>query len=229
MLGVLAALLDETLLRPDFVALDLCCGPGAITRRLLDRFPEARTVGVDFDPVTLAIAQGAIGSANERARWVDADVTQANWLEATGEQEFDVVLSTTALHWLTPGDLAALYRRLGRVIPVGGAFLNGDNMDFDPHMPTFARIAKRIDDGEQTRAWASGVEDWTVWWDAVELEPFFASLVRERHRRFPPSEAPHETASFSFHVAALRDAGFREVGAIWQGISPDNRVILAIR
>ena len=33
--------------------LDLACGPGSITRRVLDRFPTARVVAVDIDPLLL--------------------------------------------------------------------------------------------------------------------------------------------------------------------------------
>ena len=43
------------------VALDLACGPGAISQRLLARFPNARAFAVDLDPVLLAIGQGALG------------------------------------------------------------------------------------------------------------------------------------------------------------------------
>jgi hypothetical protein len=32
---------------------------------------------------------------------------------------------------------------------------------------------------------------------------------------------------FDVHVAALRDAGFREVGTIWQSVT--NRVLMAVR
>src|SRR5690606_39217095 len=56
MLNVLGALLPE-----EFVALDLACGPGSISQRLLERFPRARAVAVDVDPVLLAMGQGALG------------------------------------------------------------------------------------------------------------------------------------------------------------------------
>src|SRR5206468_2655808 len=59
------AMLDvlEALLPPDFVALDLCCGPGSISQRLLQRFPQARTVAVDLDPLLLAIGKAVLGTA----------------------------------------------------------------------------------------------------------------------------------------------------------------------
>ncbi len=52
MLDVLAAVLPER-----FVAIDLACGPGSISQRLLSRFPQARCVAVDFDPILLQIGQ----------------------------------------------------------------------------------------------------------------------------------------------------------------------------
>src|SRR5437868_9403959 len=69
MLDVLEALLPE-----EFVALDLACGPGAISQRLLERFPAARCFAIDFDPVMLALGQGAVGTYDDRLRWIDADL-----------------------------------------------------------------------------------------------------------------------------------------------------------
>src|SRR5262245_50526841 len=80
MLGVLEALLPD-----EFIALDLACGPGSISQRLLARFPSARCVAVDFDPVMLAVGQGAVGSCDGRLRWVDADLADPSWVKSVGE------------------------------------------------------------------------------------------------------------------------------------------------
>src|SRR6266567_5145903 len=56
MLDVLEALLSE-----QFVALDLACGPGSISQRLLHRFPHARCIALDFDPVLLLLGQNELG------------------------------------------------------------------------------------------------------------------------------------------------------------------------
>lgn len=50
------------LLPASFVALDLACGPGSISARLLARFPAARAIAVDMDPVMLAIGRNALGA-----------------------------------------------------------------------------------------------------------------------------------------------------------------------
>jgi hypothetical protein len=59
------------------------------------------------------------------------------------------------------------------------------------------------------------------------LEPAFAPLLTLRAERFAGKERPESTPGYDSHVAALRDAGFREVGTIWQVLS--SRVLLAVR
>src|ERR1700722_19417999 len=45
--------------RPDPLILDLGCGPGSLAVRLLARLPAATVIGVDADPVTLALGRAA--------------------------------------------------------------------------------------------------------------------------------------------------------------------------
>ena len=56
------------LLPASFVALDLACGPGSISQRLLARFPGARAIAVDIDPVMLGHRAGRA----RRGRWSPA-------------------------------------------------------------------------------------------------------------------------------------------------------------
>ena len=62
---------------------------------------------------------------------------------------------------------------------------------------------------------------------ALALKPALAPLLAERARRFAGKQRQKTPPGFDLHVAALRDAGFREVGTIWQLLS--NRVLLAVR
>lgn len=48
----------EAVVGPEPRVLDLACGTGSITDRLLKRFPRATSTGVDLDPALLAIARG---------------------------------------------------------------------------------------------------------------------------------------------------------------------------
>jgi SAM-dependent methyltransferase len=225
-----AAMLDALaeLLPASLVALDLACGPGSISQRLLARFPYARAIAVDIDPVLLAIGRGALGTMDGRLHWVEADLASPDWLEALSETQVDAVLSTTALHWLEPEALARLYHDLARVLRPGGLFLNGDNMAFGLQAPTLARLSQHVLDEQWSDAsfGARGIETAEQWWDALGSEPAFAPLLAERTRRFAGKLRPESHPGFDDHVAALRDAGFREVATIWQVLS--DRVLLAV-
>ena len=74
MFDLLQARAEEAAFPESLVVVDLACGPGAISGRLLERFPRARCVGVDFDPALLALGQGALGDLEGRLRWVEADL-----------------------------------------------------------------------------------------------------------------------------------------------------------
>jgi trans-aconitate methyltransferase len=139
-----AAMLNvlDQLLPPSFAAVDLGCGPGSISQRMLARFPTAQAIAVDMDPVMLALGQGALGTAGGRLRWVDADLTSADWTHATGASQVDAVLSSTALHWLPAEALSGLYRDLARLLPPGGVFLNADHLPYGPTTPTLAQLSE---------------------------------------------------------------------------------------
>ena len=224
-----AAMLDALaeLLPASFVALDLACGPGSISQRLLARFPRAQAIAVDIDPVMLAIGRGALGTVGGRLRWIEADLASPGWLEALGDTQLDAVLSTTALHWLEPEPLARLYHDLGRLLRPGGLLLNGDHMAFSS--PTPARLSERVLEQQWTDAAfaARGIETAEQWWEALGSEPAFAPLLTERAERFAGKRRQESPPGFDLHVAALRDAGFREVETIWQALS--DRVLMAVR
>lgn len=214
------------------VALDLACGPGAISQRLLARFPNARTFAVDLDPVLLAIGRGALGTLDGRLTWVEDNLNDPEWAARIAERlagrQLDAVLSSTALHWLAPGTLARVYRELGQLMRPGGVFLNADHMAYAPDRPTIRAMAMEIRQARREAVQAaSAAEDWERWWQAIEAEPALRDLVAERERRFAWRDRQWVNASLDFQIGALRDAGFREADVIWQRL--DNRVLMAVR
>ncbi len=223
MLDVLEALLAET-----FVAVDLASGPGSLSQRLLTRFPYARCIAVDLDPVLLALGQGALDDMQGRLRWVEADLRNPHWRDHLGEERVDAVLSTTALHWLPPATLVALYEQLAELIRPGGVFLNGDHFSFRSQVQTFKKVVDVIQERKAKEVAASEqAENWRAWWDALAQEPGMQELFAERERRFAWRTYDQQEPLLELHEAALHNAGFREVGVIWQYL--DNCVLLAVR
>lgn len=216
----------EALVPGDPTVLDLLAGPGAISQRLLQRSPGARGVAVDTDPALLRLGEEALGDQDGRLRWVRADVRDPEWTAALGQEGFDAVLSTTAAHWLEPHELAHLYREVAGLLRPGGVLLNGDGIYFADQQARIRVAAETIDKARQARAVERGSEDWACWWDALRVEPSLQDAFSERDRIFP-DRAYSDHAKLAFHEAALFEAGFAEVGAVWQDLH--KRVLLAIR
>jgi len=223
MFDVLEALLPER-----FVALDLACGPGSLSQRLLARFPQARCVALDYDPVLLQLGHQVLQDQQGRLRWVEADLRDPSWPEQLGEDQVDAVLSTTALHWLPPPALVELYRQLGRLVRPGGVVLNGDHLGYASHLPSFRALVAWAEARKAERAGNEQAgETWRDWWQALQAEPGLETLFAERERRFIDRTHEDTPTLAELHEAALRNVGFREVGVIWQHL--DNRVVLAVR
>lgn len=223
--------LAELVPGPARTVLDLACGPGAISQRLLGRFPESRAVAVDVDPVLLAIGEGAHGDHGGRLRWVRADLRRTDWVDALGMDgepgTFDAVLSSTALHWLTPPELIAVYRAAATLLKPGGVLINADFLPVGPGNRRIRAACSAINAGRQSSAIARGAEDWESWWKNVESTSVLGDAVTAR------AEVWHEGIAsgwskpgVSYHVAALREAGFAEVEMVWQDL--EERVMIAL-
>ena len=208
--------------------IDLGCGPGSLAERILTAIPGARVTAVDMDPVLLTIGRHALGDADGRLRFVDADLRE-RWEEQL-DGNVDAAVSTTALHWLQADALTDLYGRLGKIIRSGGVFLNGDRLAFDRENRQISDAARALRD---RRGPAGGTahtpeaETWDEWWAAVEADPGLNGEVSERARRHHDHPEHEHQADLPFHRNALRAAGFREVDTLWQRLS--DRVLVGVR
>ncbi|MER5770517.1 class I SAM-dependent methyltransferase [Streptomyces sp. NPDC001985] len=204
--------------------LDLACGTGSITDRLLRRFPDATSTGVDLDPALLAIARGHF-AGDDRVTLVTADLTAPDWTEALPHDGYDAVLTATALHWLRLGPLAALYGRLAGLVRDGGVLMNADRM-VDRSTPRINAAERAHRHTGMDRARAAGAVDWAEWWALARRDPALAGPTARRFEIFG-EHADGETPSLQWHAETLRAAGFGEARAVWA--SPSDSLLLALK
>jgi len=224
----LAALLDvvEAVAGPRPLVLDLACGTGTISRRLLERFPEARSIAVDIDPALLTIARATLGD-DDRVRFVRADLADATWVRRLPETPVDAVLTATALHWLPEPVLRRVYRDLAGIVRPGGAVANADQME-PPDLPRLGAALAAVEARHQDRVRADGRPDWDGWWDIAAADPHIGESVAERRVLFGGTNHPAEfDPPSSWHAQALLDAGFAEAGVVWR--SGAGAVVAALR
>lgn len=118
--------------------LEAGCGPGFVTRLLLESLPSATVTCLDLDETMLAHALEHVGEP-DRVRFVEAGAAESG----LPDDSFDLVLARFLLqHVPSVGDVLAEFRRLltggGRVIVVDADFafstLFEPEPEFAPHL-----------------------------------------------------------------------------------------------
>jgi len=104
---------------------DIGSGEGPYLADLLRAFGGARGTWVDSSEPMLERARAALAEFGERVTFV---VAAAEELAATEIDGADVVVSSRALHHLTPDDLARAYRDVRALLNPAGWFFNLDHV-----------------------------------------------------------------------------------------------------
>ena len=215
---VIADVVEAAVGRPDPLVVDLGVGPGSLAHRLLQRIPAATVVGVDMDPLLLALAESAYGSDDFSV--MQLNLTERGWCGRLGlDRAADAFVSTTALHWLGADDFAAVADEAVRHLAPGGVFVDGDHFYEPERTPRLDAVRRDVAAGAARRAGRVDAEDWGAWWDAVAEAPELRALMQRRAaEQLQSSEERRRqrVASLSDVQRALTDAGCAEVGTAWQ-------------
>ncbi|CAL9461796.1 class I SAM-dependent methyltransferase [Streptomyces sp. enrichment culture] len=214
----------EALVGPAPRVLDLACGTGTITARLLDRFPEATSTGVDLDPALLAIAEGTF-AGDERVSFVTADLKDPDWPSKLPYDAYDAVLTATALHWFHAEPLADLYGRVAGLVRDGGVFMNADHM-IDDTTPRINAAERAQRHARMDAAKDEGALDWSEWWQLAAKDPVLAAPTARRFEIYG-EHADGEMPSAAWHARVLREKGFGEARPVW--CSPSDTLLLAVK
>ncbi len=117
------------ILRPTNVAiqvLDVGAGYGALSEQVLERFPRAHLVCLDYSEPMFAHARERLDWASQRVSFVRGDLMEPAWTERLSGP-FDAVVSAIAIHNVRhPERIRAIYGEIVDLVKPGGTFLNCD-------------------------------------------------------------------------------------------------------
>lgn len=107
-------------------ALDVGAGYGLLSRRLLERFPNARVTLQDVSEPMFGHARERLAEHAGRAEFVNSDFSRRDWAAGLGGP-FDFVMSAIAIHNMYDDDLiASIYKDIYGLTAEGGMFANLD-------------------------------------------------------------------------------------------------------
>jgi SAM-dependent methyltransferase len=105
------------------------CGDGFLGAVLLERFPDASGVFVDFSEPMLDAARERLSPFGKRCQIRAADLSRPDWKDSLQAPEhFDVVISGFAIHHLLDERKRALYSEVLELLSPGGFFLNVEHV-----------------------------------------------------------------------------------------------------
>jgi SAM-dependent methyltransferase len=186
--------------RPPRRVLDLGCGGAILLATVLEVFPEASGIALDFSPLMLEQARARLARFGDRAVTIEADLSSPVWRTAA-PGDFDAVVSGFAIHHLPHERKRALYREIHALLLPCGVFLNLEH------------VASR-----------------TLWGERLFIDAMAEHLYLQRHQRgdaVTPEGVRRdyiERADRAANILApveeqcrwLREIGFREVDCFWK-------------
>ena len=190
--------------------LDLGCGPGSTILPILNAFPDATVIGIDMDPLLLALARARLAKYGERARCIEADLRDSAWPQSV-PAPVDAVISATALHWLTAEQLANVYRQLRTLLRPGGIFLNAD------HLPSNSPgVQDYWQQHRQLMREQEGYQDTEDWFAYIHDLETAAGPERTTRRAAALGAYEGQELPLAWHLDRLRENGFTAVDCFWR-------------
>lgn len=108
--------------------LDIGSGYGALTRYLLDHFPNAEAVCHDGSAEMLALGRDRLAGFKGRVKFVQSDLSKPGWSKKLSGP-FDAMVSSIAIHNVREHEtIRSIYAESFTLTGAGGCFLNLDRM-----------------------------------------------------------------------------------------------------
>lgn len=131
--------------------MDLGAGAGAVSRSVLQRFPAASGVLVEFSAPMMRAGAEALAGFGRRVAYVEHDMNAEHW-PAGLRGPFEAVVSARAIHHLENRVKRRVFRSVHSALEPAGVFVNwdlyrtdGTDAPADPEERTLATIDEQLE------------------------------------------------------------------------------------
>jgi tRNA (cmo5U34)-methyltransferase len=182
--------------------LELGCGTGELSFKILKRCPDAEIIAVDYSPRMIDFARGKIERAGYDKRWKGIEADFGEWVHHPEKfnigEGFDGCVSSLAIHHLKDNMKSNLFKRISQSLSAGGHFWNAD--------PVLAESSGLSEVYEAIR------EEWATQQE-ISLTEVRAKIGTSSTYGYSNQD---QLASLEQHLQMLGDAGFATVAVPWK-------------
>ncbi|WP_455644710.1 class I SAM-dependent methyltransferase [Methanosphaera sp.] len=168
--------------------LDLGCGTGNITKKVLERFPNAKVTCLDLSDKMIELAKEKLADY-DNVEYVLGDFTIIDIID-----KYDAIISSLALHHIpTDEGKKEMYQHIYDALNEGGVFYNADVIK--PNSEYNAKLNERMND--------KYMQD-----NGVSKE------TQDDHKQ--KKESNDIPVTLITHLKLLEEVGFEELDVIWK-------------
>lgn len=182
--------------------LELGCGTGELSVKLLQNCPQATVIALDYSPRMLEYARGKIEATGYGKRWRGIVMDFGAW--AAGEtaqgigSRFDACASSLAIHHLVNPMKLKLFERIRASLNPGGSFWNADPVAIES--PALSDVYQSV-----REAWASDC--------GTTLAQVRTNMGQSNPYGYSSQD---QLATLEEHWQMLKAAGFESVSVPWK-------------
>jgi tRNA (cmo5U34)-methyltransferase len=182
--------------------LELGCGTGELTLKILNRCPDAQVIALDYSPRMVQFAQDKITTAGYQQQWTGIQADFGDW--ANNPEKFDIgsgfdaCVSSLAIHHLDDEMKLKLFQQIAANLTPNGCFWNADPTL--PESPALAEVYK------------AAREEW-VTEQGINLTEITTKRGTSTTEGYSSQD---QLATLDAHLQMLTKAGFKTVAVPWK-------------
>ncbi len=182
--------------------LELGCGTGELSLKILKRCPDAEIIALDYSPRMINFAQSKMAQAGYENRWKGIEADFGEWANYPEKFDigtsFDACVSSLAIHHLTDEMKSNLLKLIGQSLSAGGCFWDADPILAES--PALSNVYK-----EAREEWANQ--------QGISLAEVPARMGTSSTYGYSSQD---QLASLEDHLQMLVNAGFATVAVPWK-------------
>lgn len=182
--------------------LELGCGTGELSLKLLKRFPTAEILAVDYSLRMIELAESKIKTAGYGDRWKSIELDFGDWANKREVNPigkgYDACVSSLAIHHLTNEMKGKLFKQITTSLKPGGVFWNADPI--------------ALESPQLTEIYQTVREDWTTK-QGTTLAEVRAKIGTSNNYGHSSQD---QLATMEEHLQMLQAARFASVAVPWK-------------